>query len=172
MLFEKNQAIVKSYKLYRPIRENAYRFLMSSLMKFRNPNNNSNQTNMSDIHVDEIYFDINKNDRIHTSIKIEPLGEIYKDFDLEQYWCDKCKTDEERMDLLIDCASLTDQKNDLIYKHTNRYPKEYFVPCAVLRYMLKYANLLTHSDIKAFVCTFVSKHLYEERYLEYLKVSS
>lgn len=123
------------------------------------------------VFVDECeYSEINGKKEV-TRVQIESLDSKYQNFNLEEIWCEKCSSNDRRIDLFIDCIQVSESKQDLIRRQDDYYDKKYFIPLSVLRYMLKNAKILTQNHILMFLSTFVSENLNENFYDNSSKVS-
>jgi hypothetical protein len=163
-LEQNHENLIKSNQLYRPIRSFAYSLLLNANLKF----------NVGEkIHVDEIEYNSAKGEKVTTRVNIQSVDIRYLNFNLDQIWCKKCTTTGKRISLILDCLNICESKHDLIGKYGEAYEKKYFIPCSILRYILKSGKILTHNDIKSFLCTFVSHNLGcdHEVYIKNLTVS-
>ena len=145
--------------MYRPIRLFTYSVLLNSNFKFHNKET---------MFIDE--FEYNECTRLH----IESLDTKYLNFNLNQIWCEKCSTADKRYDLFIDCIKISANDYEQIRQFEEHYEKKYFIPCAILRYIVKFGKVLTSNDIRAFLLTFVSEKLTHEHetYINNFKVST
>jgi hypothetical protein len=111
------------------------------------------------IFVDELEYDQMQGGVVKNRIQIESIEGKYLNFSLDQIWCEKCTIVDKRIDLFFDCLLTSDEPHEQIRMLIKQDAKKYVIPCAVLRYMIKYANILTKNDINIFLATFISDNL-------------
>jgi hypothetical protein len=109
--------------------------------------------------VDELEYDQMQGGVVKNRIQIESIEGKYLNFSLDQIWCEKCTIVDKRIDLFFDCLLTSDEPHEQIRMLIKQDAKKYVIPCAVLRYMIKYANILTKNDINIFLATFISDNL-------------
>ena len=116
-----------------------------------------------DVFIDELEYDHMEGfkNKVHR-IQIESIESKYLNFNLDQIWCEKCTIVDKRIDLFFDCLLTSDEPHEQIRMLIKQDAKKYVIPCAVLRYMVKYANILSRKEIEIFLATFISLNLFKK----------